>query len=175
MELPEILTIKATESWSNLIKKLSTFKQSTSVKTMDIQSAISANFTMHHLTLDHADKRDHLMQIVRTLRSPKRKIIVLTENHLMADYLSCVLNLKLNMRSRSIHEFKSQAENLRAVEDFCRKTCEVLITNSMNVELKNSLAVTDIVNYDLLLPNPLYFERYENPNEILHVYQKALG
>jgi hypothetical protein len=128
------------------------------------------NFNFHHLTTDPALKRDHLLQVLKLLGIEKRKIVILTKDHMTAHYLSCILNIRLKLKSASIHKLKSEKENVQIINDFCNGKWDILITSRAEITLKNSLEVTDMINYDFLVRDSLYFILYYSPREIFHQY-----
>lgn len=133
-----------------------------------INSSAKASSLMHHLTLDKAQKKTHLFQILEKLKNQTGKmsrIIVLTESNLTADYLSCCLNLK-GTETKSIHNFKSEMENSKSTISFNGGSLAVLITNKLDIKLTLS-RVQHIINYDMFTPNILYFER-NHSDDVFH-------
>lgn len=127
--------------------------------------------TMYHLTTVKDQKKDHLFEVLAELRKQGKserpsKIIILTQSHLTADYISCLLNLKANISTTSIHDFKSQAENDKATITFNRGSIAVIVTNKTDIKFTLT-SVKHIINFDMFFPNVLFFE-----NQSLDIFRK---
>jgi superfamily II DNA/RNA helicase len=129
--------------------------------------------TMHHLTPVKENKKEQLFKILSDLKKEAKslkqsitRIIILTESNLTADYLSCCLNLK-GLKATSIHKFKSDEENDKTRINFNRGQTEILITD--HLEIKVTLpALKNIINYDMFVPNILYFEQNQS-DDVFHI------
>ena len=125
--------------------------------------------TMHHLTASIDHKKQQLFKVLDQLKTEEKssklsKIIVLTSDNFTADYLSCHLNLR-GIEAASLHDFKSEAENDKNATSFNRGKVEVLVTN-VDIKLTVSM-VKHVINYDMFVPNILYFEMNDT-NDIFH-------
>lgn len=125
--------------------------------------------TMHHVTLDTDRKKLQLFKILPLLKKQNSgklsKIIVLTRNHLTADYLSFCLNIQ-GTETASVHTFKSRQENEKSIMAFNRGKVAVLITDKVDFKVMLP-SVQNIINYDMFTPNILYFETYHS-SDVFH-------
>lgn len=125
--------------------------------------------TMHHLTPDQDQKKTQLFKVIEKLRRIQNSrtisnVVVLTSSNFAADYVSYLLNL------RGITADSTNLKSLDEIEimakSFSEGNIKVIVTNRMNIRV-NLKSVQYLINYDMYVPNILFFENNQT-RDIFH-------